>query len=383
MCAGGFYRVISLQTYAASAKVSRKRLSQIKRKTERNVSPKIAAECMSSFFAVLVVAMLTGSAFGQDQRVLANQETIRIQEYPGSIVSLHGWVIEEAGFCSAHRLKCPSTAIPSGPLGLQALAAGSLEVTFASTDVIMQSASRGSDVQLIVGHSPNNIYELDVRADVPLPNKAAGYPAKMKDFVGLKLGCTARGAATEIQMRALLAGAGLSPDSVTFVAVGSPSTAYPAMMAKQIDAAVMFEPFRTLCLTQKTCNIAVDLAKGEGPPELAALNGAFETFAATRQFIKSHPIAIEAFIQAMSEAIEWMQKPENLDNVVAIARKHMSLGDIPNADAILVELVKGQVPTYGAKIDRKSVRAFSDFLIKNKLIDTPVEAASFVYEKAP
>jgi NitT/TauT family transport system substrate-binding protein len=333
--------------------------------------------------AALAWALAAAPAPAQDGKILANNETIRIQEYPGSIVSLHGWVIEDAGFCSAHRLKCPSTTIPSGPLGLQALAAGSLEVTFASTDVIMQSASRGNDIQLIVGHSPNNIYELDVRADVPRPNKSAGYPAVMKDFVGLKVGCTARGAATEIQMRALLAGAGLSPDSVTFVAVGSPNTAYPAMMAKQIDAAVMFEPFRTLCLTQKTCEIAVDMAKGEGPPEIAGLNGAFETFAARRDFIKSNPVAVQAFIQAMSEAIEWMQKPENLDKVVAITRKHMSLGDIPNADAVLVELVKGQVPTYGAKIDRKAVAAFSDFLIKNKLIDAPVDPASFVYEKAP
>lgn len=335
---------------------------------------------------ILAVASLVGlsvPSFSQPAKVVGNNETIRIQEYPGSIVSLHGWVIEDGGFCAEHRLKCPSTTIPSGPLGLQALAAGSLEVSFASTDVIMQSASRGSDVQLIVGHSPNNIYELNVRNDVPMPNKAKGYPEIMKDFVGLKLGCTARGAATEIQMRALLAGAGLSPDSVTFVAVGSPSTAYPAMMAKQIDAAVMFEPFRTLCRTQKTCSVAVDLAKGEGPPEIAALNGGFETFAARREYIKSNPVAVQAFIQAMSEAIEWMQKPENLDKVVAIARKHMSLGDIPNADAVLVDLVKGQVPTYGAKIDRKSVNAFSDFMLKNKLIDRPVDAASFVYEKAP
>ena len=331
----------------------------------------------------LMDGCLLGPVQAQGDKILANNETIRIQEYPGAIASLHEWVLVDAGFCSAHRLKCESVTIPSGPIGLQALAAGSIQVSFASTDVIMQAASHGNDVQVIVGHSPNNIYELDVRADVPLPNKAAGYPAIMKDFVGLKIGCTARGAATEIQMRALLSGAGISPDAVTYVAVGSPSTAYPTMMAKQIDAAVMFEPFRTLCITQKTCSIAVDLTKGEGPPELAALSGAFETFAARREFITSNPIAVQAFIQAMSEGIDWMQKPENFEKVVAIARKHMSLGNIPNADAILVELVKEQVPTYGAKIDRKAVKAFSDFLMKNKLIDAPVDPASFVYEKAP
>jgi NitT/TauT family transport system substrate-binding protein len=331
--------------------------------------------------ATLVLAEMSATpAIAQDK---AANTTLRIQEYPGSIVSLHGWLLQDAGFCATRHLTCVSTAIPSGPLGLQALATGSIEVSFASTDVIMQSASRGNDVQLVVGHSPNNIYQLDVRGDVPLPDLAAGYPAVMKDLVGLKAGVTARGAAVEIQMRALLAGAGLSPDAMTYVAVGSPGTAYPSMMAKQIDAAVMFEPFHTLCRVQKTCNNAVNLAKGEGPPELAALNGGFETFAMRRDYIKANPAVVQAFIEAMTEAIAWMQKPENLDKVVAITRKHMSLGDIPNADATLVELVKSQVGTYGPKIDRKSVTAFSDFLIKNKLIDQPVSAASFVYEKAP
>lgn len=342
----------------------------------RRVSLLVAAACAASYLQSAVPALA-------QQKITANNEVVRIQEYPGSIVSLHGWVIQDAGFCAARKLQCPSVAIPSGPLGLQALAAGSIEVSFASTDVIMQSASRGNDIQLVVGHSPNNIYQLDVRSDVPLPNKAAGYPAVMKDLVGKKAGVTARGAATEIQMRALLAGAGLAPDSVTYVAVGSPSTAYPAMMAKQIDVAVMFEPFRTLCRVQKTCDLALDVAKGEGPPELAALNGGFETFAMRRDFIAKNKVATDAFIQAMSETIDWMQKPENFDKVVEITRKHMTLGDIPNADATLVELVKGQVGTYGAKIDRKSVTAFSDFLVKYKLIDKPVSAQSFVYENAP
>jgi NitT/TauT family transport system substrate-binding protein len=339
---------------------------------------------LSTAAALVSSLVLAGlSAIPASAQDKAANTTLRIQEYPGSIVSLHGWVLQDAGFCPTHHLTCVSTGIPSGPLGLQALATGSIEVSFASTDVIMQSASRGNDVQLVVGHSPNNIYQLDVRADIPLPNLAKGYPAVMKDLVGLKSGVTARGAATEIQMRALLAGAGLSPDAVTYVAVGAPGTAYPSMMAKQIDAAVMFEPFHTLCRVQKSCNNAVNLAKSEGPSELAALNGGFETFAMRRDYIKSNPAVVQAFIDAMSEAIAWMQKPENLDKVVEITRKHMSLGDIPNADATLVELVKSQVVTYGPKIDRKSVDAFSDFLIKNKLIEQPVSAASFVYEKAP
>ncbi len=311
------------------------------------------------------------------------RQLVRIQVYPGTILNLPQWVMVERGFCTAHNLQCETVAIPSGPVGLQALAAGSIEVTYASTDVTMQSAARGNDVVVFAGHSPNNIYELSVRADLPLPHREAGYPAMMKDLVGKRLGVTARGAATEIQVRALMIGAQLDPDSVTYVAVGSPATSYPAMLANQIDAAVMFQPFRTLCETQKTCSVALDFAKGEGPPELKALNGGFETFATRRDFVQRYPAATDNFILALREAIAWMQKPENFDEVLAITKKNLSLGDIPNAEDTLKTLVRNQIPNFGVAIDRSSVKAFSDFLLKFKLIEAPIDPARFVYERAP
>lgn len=341
---------------------------------------RFCANAVAVVFLGLLGAACVGPALAQNGEA---KKALRIQEYPGSVVSLPAWAAQDAGFCAKQNLDCISTAIPSGPLGLQALATGSLEISFASTDVIMQSASRGNDVQLIVGHSPNNIYQLDVATSIPLPHRSAGYPEVMKDLVGLRSGVTARGAATEIQLRALFDGAGLSQDSATYVAVGSPGTSYPALIAKQIDMAVMFEPFHTLCRVQKTCSNPFDMAKGEGPPELAALNGGFETYAARRDFIKENPKEIAGFNQAITDVIAWMKQPDNLDKVVAIARKHMSLGDMPNADQTLAELVKSQVATYGEKIDRKSVDAFSTFLIKYKLIEKPVSSSSFVYEKAP
>lgn len=333
--------------------------------------------------AAVAAALATGPAVAQKEKVVANNELVRIQEYPGTILNLIGWVMIDGGFCAQHKIRCEGLPIPSGPVALQALAAGSLEVTYASTEVTMQAAARGNDVQIIAGHSPDNIYELSVRADLQVPNKAAGYPAVMKDLVGKKVGVTARGAGTELLTRALFIGAGLDPESVTYVAVGSPSTAYPTMVAKQIDAALMFQPFRTLCETQRTCTVIVDMAAGEGPPGIKALNGGFETFAARREWIKTNPTVVKAFIQAVTEAIEFMQKPENYERVAEINRKRLTLGDIPNAEATMTTLLKAQIPRFGVKVERASVKAFSDFLVGNKLIERPVDPASFVYEGTP
>ena len=341
-----------------------------------------SARCLVGVLAG--IALLASAAMAQTPpKIVAKNQLLRIHLYPGTILNLPIWVAADGGFCQAHGLRCEPTSIPSGPLALQALAAGSLEIMYASTEVITAAASRGNDVQVFVGHSPNNIYTLNISNKVSLPNLAAGYPAVMKDLKGMRIGVTARGAGTELLTRALLLGAGMTPDDVTFVASGSPTTSYPTFVARQIDAGMMFQPFRTLCEVQKTCVVGVDLAKGDGPEDLRALNGGFETFAARRAFIEANGLAIDAFIQAMTEAIAWMQDPANFDKLMSITRKYLTLGDIPDADAILVQLVKTETPKFGVKIDRKSIQAFSDFLIKYKLIEQPVSASTLVYSKAP
>lgn len=334
--------------------------------------------------ALGLALLATGPAnSAQAQKAVANNDEVRINTYTGSIINLPIWVATDQGFCKAHGLNCEPIDIPSAPLSLQALAAGSTEIHFSSTDVSMQSASRGNAIQIISGESPYSLFILDVRSDVPMPHLKDGYPAVMQDLKGFNIAVTARGAATEIETRALFTGAGIDPDSATYVAAGSPATAYPMFSTKQVEAAMMFEPFNTLCNVQKTCVVAVDLPAGAGPADLKALNGAFVTYVATRQYIAAHPMVIQAFNQAMAEASDWLKKPENFDGVMTIAKAHLALANIPNAEQVMRQLVKAYIPMVGVHVERNSVRAFSDFLIKYKLIENPVSPDTFVYAEAP
>lgn len=334
--------------------------------------------------AATVALAFTSTAFAQTPKVVAKGETLRIQIYPSAVPQLALKVAVEKGFCKAHGLNCELVTIPSGPTGLQALAAGSLEFSNSSNDLNMQAASQGNDVQVVVGTFYSNPYSIAVRKDVPLPNLSKGYPAVMQDLKGLKIGVTGRGAATEIQARALLRGAGLDPETaVTFVAVGSPGTAYPSMMAKQIDAYIAFEPFVSLCKVEKTCTIAVNMGEGEGPKELAALNKGFFGFVARRDYIEKNPVPIQAFIQAMQDAAAWIRNEGNRAEFTAIAKSFLSLRDVKNPEAVLKSIVEGAAPKYDARIDREMMKSLSTFLIDNKLIKKPVDPASFVFAKAP
>jgi NitT/TauT family transport system substrate-binding protein len=308
---------------------------------------------------------------------------LRIQQYQGSITNTPGWVAKDAGFCEANGIKCEFINIPSGPLGLQALASKSIEVSFASTDVAMQSAARGNDIQLIVGTEPKNIFSLCMHVDVPLPHLSEGYPDVMKDFEGRRIGVTGRGAASEIEVHALLDGAGISPNNAIFVGVGPPSTAYPALKGKTVDAVFMFEPVPTICKHEKICTCPFNLQKGEGPKEMLALNYGYQNYMARREFIRTNQKEIDGFIRAISEAIAWIQKPENVEKTIAIVERNMSLGNIKDGQEILRELVKSQIPLYGAWTKRSVITSFNEFLLKYKLISKPLSSDSFVYAKAP
>src|SRR5690349_23267 len=75
--------------------------------------------------AIAAVALFAPAAMAQTPpKIVAKNQLLRIQLYPGTILNLPIWVAADGGFCQSHGLRCEPTAIPSGPLALQALAAG-------------------------------------------------------------------------------------------------------------------------------------------------------------------------------------------------------------------------------------------------------------------
>ncbi len=331
----------------------------------------------ATFFAL----GMTAGASAQNKPDGGNAQ-FRVQEYTGSILGIPMWVAIDKGFCKKYNLRCATVQLASGPLALQALAAGSIQASFASNDVNLMAASRGNDIQLVVGHTPTIYYHLDVRKGYPMPNRDKGFPAFMKDFSGAKVGVTARGSGVEMLFRALMKSDGMTGNEVTYVAVGSPATSYPTMLAGKIDATVSFEPFNTLCVAEKTCVDLMDLSR-QGPPDMLAMNGGYASFAMAREYVEKHPNVVKAFIAAIEDADAWIKDPKNFDELLADTRKHISLGDIQNANEVMAQLVKGQVKSVGPAIERRSVDAVSDFLVKYGLIQNPVSSSSVVYAGAP
>lgn len=312
-----------------------------------------------------------------------NLTTVRYQEYPGSIIHMANWVMREQGICAKHGLRCEAVMLASGPLAQQAAAAGSVDLIVSSADVMMQAVAKGNDLQILGTMLTNNIYSLSAGKHLDLPNRSKGYPANMQDVVGKRFGVSARGAATEMYVKTLLAGAGHSPTDAIFIAVGSPPTAYAALVAGQVDAILSWDPVPALCEATGNCHVLVDMRKGHGPDVVKAMNGGFVVWQARREYAEKNGKVIDAFLKAQDEAVAWLRDGKNREATMKLVAANFKLGDMPNRDQALKQIVDESIVQYGSTLDRSVVKGFNEFLLSNKLIDKPLDADRLIYKNAP
>jgi NitT/TauT family transport system substrate-binding protein len=328
--------------------------------------------------ALCVYAAGTGFALAAPEK-----QAISVQVYPGAMLNVPLYAALEQGIFKKHGLDVTLTAVPNGPLAQQALVTGDLDIAYGTSDPGMAAKSKGADTQIFLGLYNANIWALVTRNDVTVLDHAKSYPAVMKDLKKLRIGVTARGAASEFIVRSMFEDAGVNPDDASYVAVGGPATAYPAVIANQVDVVLAFEPLMTLMQTQNTGNILLDFRKGEGPAALQNMNGAFVTFNAARKFLSQNPNTVKAFQEAWREAVRWIQDSENRTSTKAIIKKYVAIGSVSNVDPVLNKLIDDNVKYFGWTVDPKAVAAYSDFLLKNKLIAKAVDPADYVAAVTP
>ena len=329
---------------------------------------------------------VSGTHQAAAQAPKANGETLKIQNYAGTTGNLHAVIAKEKGLCDKYNFKCELNTINSGILGLQALVGKTIDVALTGTELTAATVNAGGAVAIVGMGLPANVLFLAARADLPLPNKAKGYPAVMADFKGLKIGVPARGAGAEIFMHAMLREGGLQPTDVTFVAVGGPATAYTSLVVgKQVDAVMLFEPVKALCNHTKACNIIVDLTQGEGPQAVKDMNGAGVPLVMRREMIDANPALVAAYQAAMKDAVTWANDPANFEEVIKIYTPLISFGDMAGADVVRRNWIKSIIPLYSKdlKVDRKAIAATLKFHLEAKTLEKPVTVEQVVSDKAP
>lgn len=328
--------------------------------------------------AVSMAAMVTCAAFAQGKG-----ETVKFQDYPG-LGNMLVRVAISKGYCEKVGIKCELQTIPASPLGAQAMMANSITSFMGPAEVMNNAVIKGSKMKMVAGGAVTVVLQLIGGNHIDTPNATKGWPNFMQDFKGKKIGVTARGAATEAWTIWMLNKAGIKAEDVTFVAVGGPNTAYGALVSKQVDALMIFEPVGAMCDVLKTCKRIWTAATDPQPAEIFAMNGGSVGQVFTQEYIDKNPHVIDAVQKALKEADTFINNPANFAEANKIASQFFKF-DMAKGDEVLAHSLKLAIDagTYRAAINRKAMQQGLDLLVATKQLEKAAPLSDLLYDKAP
>ena len=334
---------------------------------------------LGKFSGAIALALLCAS--GTAASAQGKGETVKIQDYPG-IGNMLFRIALSKGYCEAHGIKCQLQMITSGPLGAQALLAKSIDVGFFPPEVLINASIKGAALKIILSGATLNVFHIVIRNDLEAPNVAKGYPALMTDLKGKKIGVPARGSGGELQFRLLAEAAGLKADEFTFVAVGGPDTSYGALISRQIDASMTFEPSGSMCDVLKTCKTVFRGSETKEPAVIARTNGASSNMVVRQEAIEKAPHIQDALIAAAKDAEAFLQDPKNFDEALKIAQSYFKF-NMPKGDEVMEASLRTAIPAYKAGVSRSALEQIADNMLAAKQIEVRFDTSELLYRNAP
>jgi NitT/TauT family transport system substrate-binding protein len=304
------------------------------------------------------------------------QPVVRFQDYPGTGNMLVRVAIEQ-GFCQQAGIRCELRTIPAAPLGMQTMLAGDIEVAYGPTEVIAASVARKVPIKVIAAGFVDPVFFIAASANTELPTEKEGYPGVVKSFKGKKIGVTQRGSGAEFQVVDMLADAGLTANDVTFVAVGAPDTAFPALTRGQVDLIMTFSPTDGMCEVLKACRVVIDPRKGQGPKSILATRGGAGAMAVKADWAAANATTVAAIRRTLELSEAFISNPANFGRTLEILRKTFAL-QLPNADLIAEVALRNSIGTFKARGSVPAMQAVADSMTENKLLPVKVDLAPVV-----
>ncbi len=283
---------------------------------------------------------------------------LRVQHYQGLLINQSSYVALYGGFFKKHGLDVTLVPLPSGPAVEAALHAGSIDIGTQDLDQTMINTHLDNLNFTTICGAEGSYYQVVVSPG--FKDTLTGpltYPAIMKNFVGKRLGVTALGADTNYYWDALFEGAGLSPDSATYVGIGVGQTNLSAVQHNQVDATMGFEPLTTI-ESQNGAKLVINVSKGDGPPLTRDINPQL-TYFVTKTWLEAHPDTASAFNAAIQEAVKFQQNPKNFPQVLDYVKQALGpLGDAKGFDQMVKDNIR---PSSITAMTPRSVKAWLEF----------------------
>jgi len=199
-----------------------------------------------------------------------------------------------------------------GAKALQALLGGSADVVAGAYSNTITMAVKGQKLVsfAIQASCPGWVFGVTKAAHASVKSYA--------DLKGKRIGVSSPGSSFHMGVNYLLSKAGLKPEDVSIIGVGSSSGAVAAARAGQIDAIMANDPVATIL--EDSGDLFPLAVMRDNDETRATLGGSYPEASVytTRAFIEKYPNTVEAITKAILRAEEWLAKakPEEVAQAI-------------------------------------------------------------------
>jgi NitT/TauT family transport system substrate-binding protein len=289
-------------------------------------------------------------------------------------------IAERRGYFGKEGLQVDISDFQGGAKALEALVGGSADIGCGAYEHTLYMAAKGLSFKAIALQANSFGLVVGIHKD-----KAASYHA-LRDLRGMTIGVTGPGSASAVGLAMLLSKAGLTLDDVSVIGVGGGPAAVAAVKSGKLDAIANFDPAISLLERDGAIKVILDTRREQ---DLAYLYGgpiAASAFYVDARFAERNPKTTQAFVNAISAALAWMNQAST-DAIVDTVPPEYYAGDRA-LYRVMVESNRervsadGRISPQAAEITYRNLAAF-DATFKGKTIDVAKTYDNTFVERAP
>jgi NitT/TauT family transport system substrate-binding protein len=290
-------------------------------------SPAIAAAVAAAL--VLAACGSSGGDASDGQSANGAADAITVSAFTKSPVSTIDQMVVKMGFLKDEGVDATILEIPSGPQMVASLLGGTSQVTGGSPALVYPLLTQGQCLRYLAP-GMGNMYNLIARPEAKIPGADKGYPEAVRGLKGKTVGVVARGSATEVWMSAILRDAGVDPKDVTFIAVGSATTAIPTFQQGKVDAMIGYPPVNQTLTAQGTkYTFLTDTANGKPDTLKNMLQVGSVT---TCDYAEKHPKTVAAYCRATKKAYAFLRDEKNAPEMATLLTKTLGVDQATATD---------------------------------------------------
>ena len=229
-------------------------------------------------------------------------------------------IAEQLGFFRAEGLDVEISDFAGGVQSMQALLGGAADVVSGAFEHTISLQSRNQFCQAFVlqGRAPQLALGVSTKTMV-------GYKS-LADLKGKKIGVSSAGSSSNTMATLVLARAGVKPQDVSFVGVGTAAGALSAVRTGQIDAISNTDPVMTMQEQKGEVRIISDTRTLKGTLDVFGGPMPAACLYASTEFLQKNPNTAQALTNAIVHSLKWLQTAGPGDIIKAVPESYF-LGD--------------------------------------------------------